>query len=54
MKFASLIALAALAATSAHAKTITVEAGEGAQARLQEALISAQPGDVVQIGAGTG
>ena len=52
MKFASFFALAALAATSAHARTIAVEAGEGAHARLQEALISAQPGDVVQIGEG--
>ena len=52
MKFASFIVFAALAATSAHARTIAVEAGEGAQARLQEALISAQPGDVVQIGEG--
>ncbi len=35
-----------------HAKTIEVAAGEGAQQRLQEALILAQPGDVVSIGAG--
>ena len=52
MKFASFVALAALVATSAQAKTITVEAGEDAQARLQEALIAAQPGDTVQIGEG--
>ena len=52
MKFASFFALAALAATGAHARTIAVEAGEGAQARLQEALIAAQPGDVVQIAEG--
>ena len=52
MKFASFVALAALVATSAQAKTIPVEAGEGAQARLQEALIAAQPGDTVQIGEG--
>jgi parallel beta-helix repeat protein len=45
---ASALALAA----SAHAKTIDVAAGEGAQARLQEALIVAEPGDVVQLGAG--
>ena len=38
--------------TSASAKTIAVAAGEGAQQRLQEALISAQPGDVVEIGEG--
>ena len=35
-----------------HAKTIQVAAGEGAQTRLQEALITAQPGDVVQLAAG--
>ena len=52
MKFASYFAFVALAATGAHAKTITVEAGDGAQQRLQEALIAAQPGDVVQIGEG--
>lgn len=35
-----------------HAKTLEVAAGDGAQARLQEALILARPGDVVQLGAG--
>jgi parallel beta-helix repeat protein len=45
---ASALALAA----PAHAKTIAVAAGEGAQARLQEALIVAEPGDVVELGAG--
>ena len=35
-----------------HAKTIQVAAGDGAQTRLQEALIAAQPGDEVQLGAG--
>ncbi|MGB7655023.1 MAG: parallel beta-helix domain-containing protein [Novosphingobium sp.] len=39
-------------AASAHAKTIAVAAGDGAQARLQEALIVAEPGDVVALGAG--
>jgi parallel beta-helix repeat protein len=39
-------------AASAHAKTIEVAAGDGAQGRLQEALIVAEPGDVVQLGAG--
>ncbi|MFZ1742003.1 MAG: parallel beta-helix domain-containing protein [Pontixanthobacter sp.] len=34
------------------AETLTVEAGEGAQNRLQEALILAQPGDEVVLGAG--
>jgi parallel beta-helix repeat protein len=45
---ASALALAA----PAFAKTIAVAAGEGAQTRLQEALILAEPGDVVQLGAG--
>ena len=36
----------------AFAKTIAVAAGEGAQARLQEALITAEPGDIVELGAG--
>lgn len=35
-----------------HARTIAVSAGDGAQARLQEALIVAQPGDVVELAAG--
>lgn len=35
-----------------HARTIDVGPGDGAQQRLQEALIAAQPGDVVQIAAG--
>lgn len=39
-------------AASAHAKTIEVAAGDGAQGRLQEALILAEPGDVVELGAG--
>ena len=44
-------AIAALSSPLA-AKTITVKAGDGAQARLQEALIVAEPGDVVELGAG--
>jgi len=52
MRIVPLTALAVLAATTAHAKTIEVTAGDGAQQRLQEALILAQPGDVVQIGEG--
>lgn len=36
----------------AAAKTTTIAAGEGAQERLQEALILAEPGDVVTLGAG--
>ena len=51
-----MIRIAALAAlmlaTPAMARTITVEPGPDAQERLQAALIEAQPGDVVQIGAG--
>ena len=51
---ASLIAAASALAVAAplHAKTIEVAAGEGAQSRLQEALILAQPGDTVALGAG--
>ena len=45
---ASALALAA----PADAKTIAVAAGLGAQTRLQEALILAQPGDEVALGAG--
>ncbi|MDE2412059.1 MAG: right-handed parallel beta-helix repeat-containing protein [Sphingomonadales bacterium] len=45
---ASALALAA----PLHAKTIEVAAGDNAQTRLQEALILAQPGDVVQMAAG--
>lgn len=48
-----IVAASALAlAAPAFAGTIAVAAGEGAQARLQEALILAQPGDVVLLGAG--
>ncbi|MEY4239299.1 MAG: hypothetical protein RL339_1900 [Pseudomonadota bacterium] len=39
-------------AAPAFAKVIPVPAGENAQARLQEALILAEPGDVVELGAG--
>jgi len=35
-----------------HAAEVTVEAGEGGAERLMEALILAQPGDTVRIGAG--
>lgn len=41
-----------LASTSAIAAIHTVEAGPDAQERLQTALIEAEPGDTVQIGAG--
>ena len=44
---------AALAlATPAWAETHTVEPGEGGQERLQEALILAEPGDEIVLGAG--
>ena len=53
MPTAIIAAVSAFALTApAHAKTIAVAAGEGAQGRLQEALITAQPGDVVQLAAG--
>ena len=39
-------------AVPAGARTLSVAAGAGAQDRLQEALLDAKPGDVVQIGAG--
>ncbi len=45
-------AAAALAPAPAFAGTIDVAAGDGAQDRLQTALIDAKPGDVVQLGAG--
>lgn len=44
--------VAALCSLPLSAKTIVVAAGENAQERLQEALILAEPGDVVQLGAG--
>jgi parallel beta-helix repeat protein len=45
---------AALLGTAAPlaAETHRIEAGEGAQERLQEALILAQPGDVIELGEG--
>ncbi len=45
-------ALALAGAVTANAKTIEVAAGADAQRRLQEALIVAEPGDVVQLGSG--
>ncbi len=54
MKHAFLLMTSALlASTAVHARTIEVAAGPEAQTRLQEALIVAEPGDVVQIGPGT-
>nr|WP_100866418.1 parallel beta-helix domain-containing protein [Novosphingobium kunmingense] len=51
---AAIVAAASALAVAApiHARTIAVAAGADAQTRLQEALILAQPGDVVQLGAG--
>ncbi len=52
-KFAGLASLVAMAmATPLAAKDIAVAPGDGAQERLQEALILAQPGDVVILGEG--
>jgi parallel beta-helix repeat protein len=49
-----LVVIAALAASASPlaAATHQVDAGEGAQERLQEALILAEPGDEVVLGAG--
>ena len=45
-------AIGLLMASTAQARTIDVAAGPDAQTRLQEALILAEPGDVVMLGAG--
>lgn len=50
--FFAAAATAAVFACPAYAATIKVAAGDGAQERLQEALINAQPGDTVELGAG--
>lgn len=50
MLIAAATALALVA--PAYAKVIQVAPGENAQTRLQEALILAEPGDVVELGAG--
>jgi parallel beta-helix repeat protein len=53
-KLAAFVGLGALTlATPALAETIKVNAGEGAQERLQEALILAKPGDEIVLGVGT-
>ena len=50
LNMACLVGAAALImAAPAFAETITVEAGEGAQERLQEALILAEPGDEIRL-----
>lgn len=41
-----------LAASPTMAKTIPVSPGDGAQEKLQEALINAEPGDTVELGKG--
>jgi len=46
------MALAIAVAAPVHARTIEVVAGPDAGSRLQEALIAAQKGDVIAIGAG--
>lgn len=48
----ALISVLILTATSANAKTITVAPGPNAQEELQEALILAETGDVVELGVG--
>ena len=53
MKHGIAFFVATLLASTAQARTIDVPAGADAQTRLQEALIVAEPGDVVMIGAGT-
>lgn len=53
-KFAAIVSLMVCAGTlPLSAKEIPVAAGSDAQERLQEALIVAQPGDVVMLGEGT-
>lgn len=52
MKIFFTAAAALLLATTAQARTISVAAGADAQTRLQEALIVAEPGDVVELGEG--
>jgi len=46
------VLLSGVSAGSLHAAEVLVEAGEGAAERLTEALILAQPGDTIAIGAG--
>jgi hypothetical protein len=54
MRMRILASVAALATISSPlaAKTIAVAPGPDAQSRLQEALITAEPGDVVELGSG--
>lgn len=50
---AALIFCAISISSIAHAKTIDIAAGDGAQERLQEALILAEPGDDIVLGKGS-
>ncbi|MFZ1478531.1 MAG: parallel beta-helix domain-containing protein [Sphingorhabdus sp.] len=50
--YTAIAAACMLLTTPLAAKTISVPAGKDAQTRLQEALISAEPGDVVSLGEG--
>ncbi|MEW6575251.1 MAG: parallel beta-helix domain-containing protein, partial [Pseudomonadota bacterium] len=50
--YAIAAAMLAISSSAAFAKTIVVAPGDDAQTRLQEALISAAPGDVVELSAG--
>ena len=50
--YAIAAAMLAISSSAAFAKTIVVAPGDDAQTRLQEALISAAPGDVVELGTG--
>jgi parallel beta-helix repeat protein len=52
MKLIATLAAGLLVSTSAFAAVHTVEAGPDAQERLQGALIEAEPGDTIEIGAG--
>ena len=52
MKAFALAATLIVASVPAYAATLKVEAGAGAQEKLQEALILARPGDTVELGAG--
>lgn len=49
----ALLAFLLVSASPAWAKTIAVAPGENDQEALQTALIEAQPGDVIELGAGT-
>jgi parallel beta-helix repeat protein len=52
LMIAALMSAASVTATPVMAETHTITAGEGAQERLQEALILAEPGDEIVLAAG--